>query len=125
MTPAERIPSEPTRLDRRPKRFRRLAIAAAALAAAVIATVAWRATRPAPAPKYETVRVERGRIVAQVTATGTLSALVTVQVGSQVSGRIAKLLVDFNRRTPTAPPPRSTRRWARSRRPRPRSSRRR
>jgi HlyD family secretion protein len=40
--------------------------------------------------------VDRGRIVAQVTATGTLSALVTVQVGSQVSGRIQKLYVDFN-----------------------------
>jgi len=46
--------------------------------------------------KYETAKVVRGRIVAKVTATGTLSALVTVQVGSQVSGRIQKLNVDFN-----------------------------
>ena len=46
--------------------------------------------------KYETQKVERGRIVARVTATGTLSALVTVQVGSQVSGRIASLGADFN-----------------------------
>ena len=46
--------------------------------------------------RYETARVDRGRIVAQVTATGTLSALVTVQVGSQVSGRIQQLFVDFN-----------------------------
>ncbi|HEU4402336.1 MAG TPA: efflux RND transporter periplasmic adaptor subunit [Candidatus Polarisedimenticolia bacterium] len=46
--------------------------------------------------KYETVRVARGRIVARVTASGTLSALVTVQVGSQVSGRIQAILVDFN-----------------------------
>src|SRR5215510_8566438 len=45
---------------------------------------------------YETVKVEKGRIVAKVTATGTLSALVTVQVGSQVSGRIQQLFVDFN-----------------------------
>ena len=45
---------------------------------------------------YETVKVDRGRIVAKVTATGTLSALVTVQVGSQVSGAIAELYVDFN-----------------------------
>jgi HlyD family secretion protein len=96
MTPAERIPSEPTRLTPRRSRTRTIAIAAAVLAAIVAAIVAWRATRPAPAPKYETARVERGRVVAQVTATGTLSALVTVQVGSQVSGRIAKLYVDFN-----------------------------
>jgi len=44
-----------------------------------------------------TTRVlDRGDVVAKVTATGTLSALVTVQVGSQVSGRIAELHVDFN-----------------------------
>jgi len=46
--------------------------------------------------KFETVRVERGRIAARVTASGTLSALVTVQVGSQVSGRIQELFADFN-----------------------------
>lgn len=46
--------------------------------------------------RYETVKVEKGRIAAKVTATGTLSALVTVQVGSQVSGRIQQLFVDFN-----------------------------
>ena len=45
---------------------------------------------------YDTVKVDTGRIVAKVTATGTVSALVTVQVGSQVSGRIQYLYVDFN-----------------------------
>jgi HlyD family secretion protein len=54
-----------------------------------------RLTRKAP-PQYETTKVERGRIVAKVTATGTLSALVTVQVGSQVSGTIQALNADFN-----------------------------
>jgi HlyD family secretion protein len=49
-----------------------------------------------PKVQWETTAVDRGRIVARVTATGTLSALVTVQVGSQVSGRIQQLLVDFN-----------------------------
>ncbi len=48
------------------------------------------------APKYETTVVDRGPITAKVTATGTLSALVTVQVGTQVSGRIDKIFVDFN-----------------------------
>jgi HlyD family secretion protein len=47
-------------------------------------------------PKYETTLVDRGPITAKVTATGTLSALVTVQVGTQVSGRVEKILVDFN-----------------------------
>jgi len=46
--------------------------------------------------RYETVKADRGRIVAKVTATGTLSALVTVQVGAQVSGRLQEIHVDFN-----------------------------
>lgn len=46
--------------------------------------------------RFDTAAVQRGRLIAKVTATGTLSALVTVQVGSQVSGRIAKINVDFN-----------------------------
>jgi HlyD family secretion protein len=46
--------------------------------------------------RLETAKAERGRIVAKVTATGTLSAIVTVQVGSQVSGRVAALHADFN-----------------------------
>ena len=46
--------------------------------------------------RHETVAVTRGPVEAKVTATGRLSALVTVQVGSQVSGRVAELLVDFN-----------------------------
>ncbi len=45
---------------------------------------------------FETATVDRGRIIAKVTATGTLSPLVTVQVGSQVSGRILALYADFN-----------------------------
>jgi HlyD family secretion protein len=49
-----------------------------------------------PVVQWETTAVDRGRVVARVTATGVLSALVTVQVGSQVSGRIQQLFVDFN-----------------------------
>lgn len=47
-------------------------------------------------PKYETAPVSRGDIVQHVTATGTLSAVVSVDVGSQVSGKIAALKADFN-----------------------------
>lgn len=45
---------------------------------------------------FETAKIDRGKVVAKVTASGSLSALVTVQVGSQVSGRIAALYADFN-----------------------------
>jgi HlyD family secretion protein len=46
--------------------------------------------------KYQTVAVSRGRIVQHVTASGSLSALVSVDVGSQVSGKVSALYVDFN-----------------------------
>lgn len=45
---------------------------------------------------YETVPLERGQIQASVTATGTVNAVVDVQVGSQVSGNIKALYADFN-----------------------------
>jgi HlyD family secretion protein len=46
--------------------------------------------------QYKTAPVDRRAIVGRVTASGTLSAIVTVQVGTQVSGRIQKLNADFN-----------------------------
>src|SRR5256712_8914953 len=45
---------------------------------------------------YQSTAVSRGAITQAVTATGTLNPVVNVQVGSQVSGNIAKLFVDFN-----------------------------
>ena len=48
------------------------------------------------APQYMTARVERGSLRNTVTATGTLQAVTTVQVGSQASGTISALTVDFN-----------------------------
>ena len=48
--------------------------------------------------QYKTEKVDRGDITQTVTATGTLSAVTTVQVGSQVSGVIARLYADFNSR---------------------------
>ena len=47
-------------------------------------------------PKYRTVKVDRGDVTQTVTATGALSAVTTVKVGSQVSGIIATLHADFN-----------------------------
>jgi HlyD family secretion protein len=45
---------------------------------------------------YQSATVTRGPITQAVTATGTLNPVVNVQVGSQVSGNIAKLFADFN-----------------------------
>ena len=50
----------------------------------------------AKAPTFRTDTIRRGDIKVQVSATGTLNAVTTVQVGSQVSGSISHLYVDFN-----------------------------
>src|SRR6476646_5001673 len=50
----------------------------------------------ASAAEYTTSRVERGNLRNTVTATGTLQAVTTVQVGSQSSGTISALFADFN-----------------------------
>ena len=47
-------------------------------------------------PAFRTAAVSRGPLTAAVSATGTLNAVITVQVGSQVSGQIKELLADFN-----------------------------
>ncbi|MHB8521343.1 MAG: efflux RND transporter periplasmic adaptor subunit [Limisphaerales bacterium] len=52
--------------------------------------------RQANAPQYQTVVVARGALTQTVTATGTLNPVVNVQVGSQISGIIEKLYVDYN-----------------------------
>jgi HlyD family secretion protein len=59
--------------------------------------VAWAMNRSTPAQHF-TAKVERGAINDVVEATGTINAVIMVQVGSQVSGSIAKLNVDFNSR---------------------------
>src|SRR5215831_3974674 len=55
-----------------------------------------RECRNSGAAAYQTATVTRGPITQAVTATGTLNPVVNVQVGSQVSGNIAKLFADFN-----------------------------
>ncbi|MEP6652000.1 MAG: efflux RND transporter periplasmic adaptor subunit [Myxococcales bacterium] len=65
--------------------------------AVLISSLLWARSRSAVQRiAYETASVTLGTISARVTANGTLSARVTVQVGSQVSGRIQRLFADFN-----------------------------
>jgi len=63
-----------------------------------IAALAFCKGRGSKDEQYRTEKVDRGNITMTVTATGTLSAVTTVQVGSQVSGVIARLYADFNSR---------------------------
>jgi HlyD family secretion protein len=61
----------------------------------VAAALLWRERAPARA-HYVTVAAERGSLIRAVTATGTVNPVVTVQVGTYVSGPIVKLYCDFN-----------------------------
>jgi HlyD family secretion protein len=69
-----------------------------ALAITVIAGGAgWQLwSKKSGAPEYKTAKIEKGDITAAVSASGTLSPVVSVQVGSQVSGQLREVLVDFN-----------------------------
>jgi HlyD family secretion protein len=71
----------------------------AVLAVAVVLAIG-AATRMGRGPElhYFTAKIERGTIRDAVDATGTVNAVITVQVGSQVSGTIAALKADFNTR---------------------------
>ena len=46
--------------------------------------------------KYETAVIDRGDITEKITATGTINPVNSVKVGSQVTGRIVKILADYN-----------------------------
>jgi HlyD family secretion protein len=72
-----------------------IAGAGAVLVAGVIAALAF---RRGDSLQFFTAKIEKGEIKDAVDATGTVSAVITVQVGSQVSGTIAKLNADFNSR---------------------------
>jgi HlyD family secretion protein len=72
-------------------------VVAGVIAVAVIAaTFYYRRDVAAEAPAFTSAEVSRGDVIATVDATGTLEAVTTVQVGSQVSGTISALHADFN-----------------------------
>src|SRR5471030_1289464 len=75
------------------KRFLPVAIL---IAGAIVLLFLIRQCRSGGSSAYQTATVTRGPITQAVTATGTLNPVVNVQVGSQISGNIDKLLVDFN-----------------------------
>ncbi len=77
--------------------LRRLLVPLVLVAAAAAAAWGYFYARSAGStPRYRTAAVERGPLTATVSATGTLNAVITVQVGSQISGQIKSLNADFN-----------------------------
>ena len=76
---------------------RRLLTLSVIVVVALGAPAAWFYTQGRGAiPRYRFAKVEKGPLTATVSATGNLNAVITVQVGSQVSGQINQLLADFN-----------------------------
>src|SRR5690606_34250417 len=74
-----------------------VAVVVVVVGAAVAAGLWWRDSRgEGPESPWRTVQVERGDIRVAISATGTLSAISTVTVGSQISGQVTEVLVDFN-----------------------------
>jgi len=73
-----------------------------AIALVVLATAAaaaayfWAARENTQAPSYRLARIERGPLSATVAASGTLNPVTSVQVGTQISGQVKELFVDFN-----------------------------
>jgi HlyD family secretion protein len=93
--PAPAAPSAPRRFLLARHWALRLGLPTLAVAAVAVGIARYEAKHPKPPVQYETALVDLGPIAAKVSATGAVSALVTVLVGSQVSGRIATLSVDF------------------------------
>src|SRR6476619_3375450 len=75
--------------------MKRNALIAGAILIAIGMFFLWRG-RGSSETMFQTATVARGPITEAVTATGTLNPVLNVQVGSQVSGNIQKLFVDFN-----------------------------
>ncbi|HEY3694544.1 efflux RND transporter periplasmic adaptor subunit [Phenylobacterium sp.] len=90
------IVTKPVPAKRKPRQSPRLVAGLVALAVAVAGVAAWQLRPKAPKDPYRTAALEQGSVTRSVSASGSLEALVTVEVGSQISGQIRKVLVDFN-----------------------------
>src|SRR5262245_57896931 len=77
-------------------RKRRTPLVMVALLAVVVLVAAFLWGNQTSASDYITAKVERTNLEVNVSATGTVQAVVTVQVGSQVSGTVSWLGADFN-----------------------------
>jgi len=83
-------------LENNHKQRRWLVTAIVIVVAALVGLFFLRRGKDDGGERYRTEVVDKGTVAQTVSATGALSAVVTVQVGSQVSGIISKLYADFN-----------------------------
>ena len=80
----------------RARRMMRWVIALVLLAVIVVGALRLRASRPAPAAMYRTEQVASGTLTVTVTATGELKALTQVSIGTEISGVVESVAVDYN-----------------------------
>ena len=83
-------------MTRASRRLVALFVSLAIACGLVAGIVVWRKKHEPPLATYKSEPVQKRKIVGRITATGTLQATVTVLVGTQISGRIAKLYADWN-----------------------------
>ena len=76
----------------------RFAVGAIVVAAGALGLWIYRNAEAHEAPAYRFATVTRGNLESTVSATGALSAVTTVQVGTQVSGQVSQIYVDVNDR---------------------------
>ncbi|MGO9771848.1 MAG: efflux RND transporter periplasmic adaptor subunit [Roseiarcus sp.] len=96
VNPAVEALAPPARAASTPRRRHWGWLAVVALLVAVGAAAAWLELRQAPTVRYATQPVTRGTVAKTVTATGTVNPILTIIVGSYVSGVIQSLSCDFN-----------------------------
>ena len=79
------------------RKIGRIAVLAAVVVAALLL---WRQLHHGAAAKvtYETGDIDQGAVEKSISSTGSVAALVTVEVGSQISGQVSELHADFNTR---------------------------
>ncbi len=96
VNPKAAAPSPPAQTAPAPRRRRWRLLAALLLLVAVGAAAAWFELRQAPTVRYMTQPVTRGTVARTVAATGTVNPILTIIVGTYVSGVIQSLSCDFN-----------------------------
>lgn len=80
------------------RRFPRILLVPVVVALLAAGVWYWKGRGGGDAQKYRTAAVEQGDIRVAISSTGNLSALSTVDVGSEVSGKVTEVLVDYNDR---------------------------
>ena len=75
---------------------KKLWIAVAVIAVAIVAYLLMSGGKKEEKVEFETAKVDQGNIQTTITATGTIEPVTSVTVGTQVSGIVSKLYVDYN-----------------------------